>query len=185
MHPLCFLFFTVMSKVAFQLIILGVALVLLQAVVFNHICLFNVAVPFVFICVLLRLPVTLNLNWVFTVGFMLGLAVDLFSDTYGMNALACTLLAALRRPVLRLYVPREQELSRPEPSMYSLGVPAYVKYLTTATLAYCIMIFVIEAFTFFNPWLLVLRIVCSTVLSVVVMLGIDALLTPKKVFSHT
>lgn len=168
-----------MTKLALQLVVLGIALVLLQAIVFNHICLFNLAVPIVFIYVILRLPLTLSLNWALTVGFAMGLAVDVFADTYGMNALCCTLLAALRRPVLRLYVPREQELPRPEPSMYSLGVVAYFKYIVTGTLLYCTLIFFIEAFTFFNPWLLAGRIVCSTVLSVLIMAGIDALLTPR------
>lgn len=168
-----------MTKLALQLTALGVALVLLQAIVFNHICLFNIAVPIVFIYVLLRLPLTLAQNWVLTVGFGMGLAVDVFSDTYGMNALCCTMLAALRRPILRLYVPREQELPRPEPSTYTLGIPAYFKYVGTCTLFYCTLIFLIEAFTFFHPWLLLGRIVASTVLSVAIMAGIDMLLTPR------
>ena len=96
-----------------------------------------------------------------------------------MNALACTIEAMLRRPILRLYVPREEDLTRPEPSMYSLGTSAYLKYLLTMTLLYCTLIFLIEAFTFFNPIQLGLRIVTSTMLSMVLMLGIDSLMTPR------
>lgn len=168
-----------MSKTALQFILLGLILVLAQIMVFNHICLFNVAVPMVFVYVIIRLPITLSTNWMITIGFFLGLIVDIFSDTYGMNALACTILAMLRRPILRLYVPREEDLTRPEPSMLSLGVGVYVKYLLTMTLIYCSLIFVIEAFTFFNPLQLVLRIVFSTMLTLVLMLGIDSLMTPR------
>ena len=123
-----------MSKTALKFILLGVILVLAQVVVFNHICLFNVAVPLVFIYLILRLPITLSLNWLLTSIFFLGLTVDIFSDTYGMNTLACTVLAMCRRPILRLYVPREEDLTRPEPSMYSLGTATYLKYLLTMTL---------------------------------------------------
>ena len=168
-----------MSKVALQFIILGLVLVLAQVLVFNHICLFNVGVPMVFIYLIVRLPVTLALTWVLTIGFFLGLIVDVFSDTYGMNAVACTVLAMIRRPVLRLYVPREEDLTRPEPSMLSLGAGVYMKYLLTLTLIYCALIFTIEAFTFFNPLQLLLRIIFSTLLSMIIMLGIDSIMTPR------
>lgn len=168
-----------MSKTTLQFLLLGFILVLAQVVVFNHLCLFNVAVPMVFFYLIIRLPITLSINWVLTIGFFLGLIVDIFSDTYGMNALACTIEAMLRRPILRLYVPREEDLTRPEPSMYSLGTSAYLKYLLTMTLLYCTLIFLIEAFTFFNPIQLGLRIVTSTMLSMVLMLGIDSLMTPR------
>jgi rod shape-determining protein MreD len=168
-----------MSKTTLQFLLLGLILVLAQVIVFNHICLFNVAVPMVFIYLIFRLPITLSLNWTLTVSFFLGLIVDIFSDTYGMNAVACTVVAMLKRPVLRLYVPREEDLTRPEPSMLSLGVAVYMKYLLTMTVIYCTLIFIIEAFTFFNPLQLVLRIVFSTILSMIIMLGIDSLMTPR------
>lgn len=168
-----------MSKLTLQFILLVVILVFAQVIVFNHICLFNVGVPMVFIYLIIRLPITLAVNWVLTIGFFLGLIVDVFSDTYGMNAVACTVLAMLKRPVLRLYVPREEDLVRPEPSMMSLGAGVYMKYLLTLTLIYCALIFTIEAFTFFNPLQLVLRIIFSTFLSMIIMLGIDSIMTPR------
>ncbi|WP_289761899.1 rod shape-determining protein MreD [Duncaniella muris] len=162
-----------------QFILLGFILVLAQVIVFNHICLFNVAVPLVFIYLLVRLPITLSVNWMLTIGFFLGLIVDIFSDTYGMNTLACTIEAMMHKPILRLYVPREEDLTRPEPSMYSLGTATYLKYLLTLTLLYCSLIFLIEAFTFFNPVRLLLRIVFSTILSMALMIGIDSFMTPQ------
>lgn len=167
------------SKTVLQFILLGFILVLAQVIVFNHICLFNVAVPLVFIYLLVRLPITLSVNWMLTIGFFLGLTVDIFSDTYGMNTLACTIEAMMRKPILRLYVPREEDLTRPEPSMYSLGTATYLKYLLTLTLLYCSLIFLIEAFTFFNPVRLLMRIVFSTILSMALMIGIDSFMTPQ------
>ena len=168
-----------MSKTILQFILLGLVLVLTQVIVFNHICIFNVAVPMVFIYLIVRLPITLSINWVLTISFGLGLIVDIFSDTYGMNTVSCTVLGMVRRPVLRLYVPREEDLTRPEPSILSLGIAVYIKYLLSMTLIYCTIVFVIEAFTFFNPLQLVLRIVFSTLLSMLIMLGIDSLMTPR------
>ena len=104
-----------MVKTALQFVILYVLMVLTQVIVFNHICLFGYAVPLVFIYVIIKLPVTLNVNWVLTLSFLLGLTIDIFSDTQGMNSLACTILGILRKPVLHLYFPREDEMSTPQP----------------------------------------------------------------------
>lgn len=168
-----------MIRTFLKFLLLALILVLIQVTVFNNICLFGVAVPMVFIYVILRLPLTLSTGWVLTVSFLLGLTVDVFSDTQGMNSLACTILAVLRRPVLGLYFPREDELANPEPSMVSLGVPVYVKYALSMTLIYCTLIFLIEAFTFFNLLRLVLRIVCSTILSTLLILAVDGLSTRR------
>ena len=61
----------------------------------------------------------------------------------------------------------------------SLGTATYLKYLLTMTLLYCSLIFLIEAFTFFNPVRLLLRIVFSTILSMALMVGIDSFMTPQ------
>lgn len=164
-----------MTKTTFQSAIIGIVLVLAQAVVFNNVCLFNVAVPMVFIYIILKLPLTLSVNLVLTLSFLLGLLIDMFADTYGMNALACTLLAMCRRGVIHIYVPRGDEPADPVPSARSIGRAPYIKYMATMTLIYATLIFVIESFTFFNFWLTIVRILASSTLSLLLMLAIDSL----------
>lgn len=157
-----------------------ITLTLLQVTVFNHICLFNLAVPFVFIYFMVRLPITLSTNWVLTLAFLLGLIIDIFSDTHGMHALACTITAMSRRRMLQLYFPREDDLTDPQPSVKSLGLGIYVKYLFTLVLFYCILIYLIESFTLFNPLLLIGRIVFSTLLTFALILGIDSIIRKRR-----
>ncbi|MBO5779755.1 MAG: rod shape-determining protein MreD [Muribaculaceae bacterium] len=164
-----------MSKTTFHIIFMFIILALLQVVVFNRICLFGVAVPFVFIYLFVKLPVNLNLKWVFTIGFLMGLIIDVFSNTQGMNALACTILCALRLPTLRLYFPREEEMVYPVPSSRTLGSGVFMKYVLTMTLCYCALFFVIESFTFFNPLRLVVKTIASTALTFLVIIAIDSL----------
>lgn len=82
-----------MAKSILQFTLLFMVLVLAQVLVFNRLYLFNIAIPLAFIYFIMRLPVTMSLMWVLTLSFFTGLSVDIFSDTLGMNALACTLLA--------------------------------------------------------------------------------------------
>ena len=58
-----------MAKTTVQFIILFVILVLVQ-VIFSKIMLFNVATPIIFIYLLLRLPIGLSLNAVFTLSLI-------------------------------------------------------------------------------------------------------------------
>ncbi|MDE6283442.1 MAG: rod shape-determining protein MreD [Muribaculaceae bacterium] len=164
-----------MTKEILKYLLLFIVLVVAQVVVFNHLCLFNVAVPLVFIYFIIKLPVTLSVNWAMTFSFILGLMVDIFSNTQGMNALACTVLAVMRLPLLRLYFPREEDMTNPEPSLHTLGPAAYMKYLLTTVAFYCAIFFLIESFTFYNWGLMVLRIVSSTLLTFIIILSFDSL----------
>ena len=152
-----------MSKTIVNALLLLLVLVPAQAVIFNNLAVFGVALPLVFIYVLITLPVTTGANLVLTIGFLSGLAVDVFSDTPGLNALACTVLAFMRRPVLHLYLPLDDELGPAPLGLRSLGPENYIKYMLTMVLLYCFLVFTVEAFELFNLRLWILRIVCSTI----------------------
>lgn len=162
-----------MAKELIKYTLMFLALVLCQVVVFNHICLFGVAIPLVFIYFILKLPVSLGVNWVMTVSFLLGLTIDIFANTQGMNALACTILAVTRIPVLHLYFPRQDDLSNPEPSVRSLGLAVFMKYAGTLVAIYSFLYFVIEAFAFFNFLTMLLRIACSAILTFAIILAFE------------
>lgn len=168
-----------MIKTILQFIVLFVALTLLQ-VVCNHICIFGVAIPVVYIYFLIRLPINLSVNWAMTLAFILGLTIDVFSNTQGMNALACVVATALRRPVFSLYFAREDDLPNPIPSIHTLGIGIYIKYMLSMVLIYCFFIFAIQAFTLHNVQLTIMRIVASTTLSTLLIFGIDSLDTKRE-----
>ena len=168
-----------MGKTAINFIILFFVLILAQVVICNNICLFNIAIPIIFIYLLVRLPLTLNINIVLTISFLTGLLVDIFSDTQGMHALACTITSFVRRNILRLYVPREEDISDGEVTIKSIGFASYFKYLLSIVLLYCIIVFTIEAFSFFNFFRLLGQIVSSTIFSFIIILSIDRIATKQ------
>lgn len=146
---------------------------------FNHICLFGYAVPFVFIYGLLRLPLNMSGERSFTIGFLTGLILDIFADTLGLNALCCTILMALRRPVARLYLPRDEELLEICPGIRTYGVGTFAKYVLTMSLVFCILTFLIESLDSFTLSILCIKILASTVLTFALILGIDSLTIGK------
>ena len=168
-----------MTKNTIISVILFIIMVLLQ-IICNRICLFNIAVPFVFIYFILRLPMTLSVNWVMTLSFLIGLVIDIFSNTAGMNAMACTILAAARKPIFSLYFPREDEMSNPVPSIRTLGFVSYLKYMTTLTAVFCVLIYGIQLFTFSNFLLTIYRILGSTLLTSILLIGFDCIVTTNR-----
>lgn len=168
-----------MTRTIISFIFWSLLLILAQAIVFNHICIAGLAVPFIYIYMIMRLPVTLSQKWVLTIAFFSGLAVDIFADTQGMNALACTIMAGVRPKVIRLYFPREEDMSYPQPSIQAFGTGIYMKYALSMVLVFCTVIFVTDSLTFFDPVRLLLSIMCSTILTTVLIIGIDRITLRK------
>lgn len=164
-----------MSKTLLNILLMILVLVPAQAIIFNNLVLFNVAVPLVFIMVIVTLPVTMSANLAMTIGFITGLSVDMFSDTQGMNALACTVLAFIRRPVFHLYMSIDDDLAGLRPSVRTMGSAPFMKYLLTMSLIYCAMLFSIEAFQFHNVRLLLVRTLSSTVFTFVIIYALESL----------
>lgn len=168
-----------MDKTIFTNLVLLVCLVIVQVLVCNSIMLFNVAMAFVFIYVIIRLPMDLSVNWLLTWAFFSGLSVDIFSDTPGVNSLACTILAMLKRPMLYAYVPRDDRTKNIVPSLMSLGFSVYGKYLLSMSCIYCLLAFTIEYFNFADVKEIVIMTVASSSFTFMLLLGIDSLLARK------
>ena len=168
-----------MTKTVVHFIVLFLALLLLQLVC-NKIVLWGIAMPVVFIYLILRLPINLHDGWVLTIAFFTGLLLDIFSNTPGMNALACTIMAMMRRPVFNLFVSRENDMNIPIPSVDSMGVGDYFKYMATLVTLYCVLIFLIQAFSLHNIGLTLARIAGSSVLSIIIIFGLDSLVSTRR-----
>ena len=168
-----------MTRNVLQFAGLFLIMVLAQAIC-SKICLFNIAVPIIFIYFMVRLPISIGVNWMMTIGFFLGLTIDFFNNTQGMNALSCVLLAILRRPVFRLYMPREDDITDTIPSIDSLGLGVFFRYMSTLTVIYCTLLFSIQAFSLMNISLTIQRIIASSILSTILILGFDSLATTHR-----
>ena len=168
-----------MTKTVIQFILLFIVLTVLQLVC-NKIVLWGVAMPVVVIYLILRLPVNLHGGWVLTIAFFSGLIIDIFDNTPGMNALACTLMAAVRRPVFNMFVSRENDMNIPIPSVDSMGIGDYFKYMATLVTLYCSLIFLIQAFSLHDIVLTLARIAASSALSIMIIFALDSLVSTRR-----
>ena len=169
-----------MSKTYLSLLLTFLVLIPAQALFFNHLVLFNVAVPLVFVYMVITLPVTMSVNVAMSVGFLTGLCVDILSDTPGVNTIACTLLAFVRRPVFHLYMASDNDLAEQRPSPRTMGAAAYMKYALTMCVLYCLLVFAIESMRVFSLRLLLLRTAASSLFTFVIVYAIATLGTRRE-----
>ncbi|MCM1066542.1 MAG: hypothetical protein NC418_03090 [Muribaculaceae bacterium] len=169
-----------MTKFAIRYAICFLLLIPAQAIIFNHLILFNVAVPLVFVYLIVMLPLTLGTNMSVTLGFLAGLLLDVFCDTPGVNTLCSTVLAFARKPVFHLYVSTDDDLAGRSPSSHTMGHSAYMKFMVTMVLIYCLLMFTIESFQFYSFRLTLIRIAASTAYTFVLLYALDCLLARKR-----
>jgi rod shape-determining protein MreD len=164
----------------FYEILLLAALVLLQVLLLNRISLFGYATPILYSYFLLKLPVGRNVFYVIISAFIMGLAIDAFLNTPGMNAAAITITAAFQRNIRNLFFDRsEYEYEEFVPGIYTAS-GAFVRFAVFMVSLHITLLFFIESFTLFNLVNTLLRIASSAVFSIVLIIAIDSLMYKEK-----
>ncbi|MDR0891993.1 MAG: rod shape-determining protein MreD [Mediterranea sp.] len=149
-------------------------LLLLQVLILNNVHIFGYATPFLYIYFVLKLSSDTSCNSLMIWAFCLGLAVDIFSDTPGINAAATTLLAFLRPSFLRLFTPRDN-LDSFVPSIGSIGVSSFLKYTVVCVSVHHLVLLSLELFSLATFGLLLWRIVACTLLTIVCVLAVEGI----------
>ncbi|WP_297328350.1 rod shape-determining protein MreD [uncultured Bacteroides sp.] len=151
-----------------------IGLVLLQVLILNNVHIAGYATLFLYIYLILKLESNTPRNVLMLWAFFLGLTVDIFSDTPGMNASATVLLAFLRPTFLRLFVARDT-LDSLIPSIRTMGVLPFLKYLIVSVFVHHTMLLALEFFSFAHIGTLLLRIVASTLLTVICIMAVEGI----------
>ena len=153
-------------------------MVVLQVLVLNHVNIGGYAPPFVYIYVLLKFGYECSRNERMLWGFAIGLLVDLFSDTPGMNASAMVLLGFLQPLILRLFAPRDVT-DNLTPSMRTMGVAAFAKYLVACILIHHSWLLSLEFFSWAHASAMLWRILASGSLSLALILALEGIQKKK------
>lgn len=149
-------------------------LVMVQVFVLNHIHLFAVATPLLYIYFILLFPRNYPQWAIMLWAFIMGLTIDVFTNTPGITAGSLTLLAALQPFVLHLFIPRDSSENF-QAGLDTLSIPQYTWYVFILTIIYSFIFFSLEMFSFFNvvEWLQCIG--GSTLLTLVLILVVENL----------
>ena len=150
-----------------------VSLLVVQVLILNHVHFLGVGTPLLYV----YFAITFRRNfpkWLVLVScFLLGLMVDIFSNTPGLAASVMTLVGLAQCYLLELIVPRDsaEEL---DASMKTLGFSKFITLSALLTVLYCLLFFALEAFNFFNVLLWLARSFVSAALTLVLILAVES-----------
>ncbi|MDR1455821.1 MAG: rod shape-determining protein MreD [Tannerella sp.] len=147
--------------------------ILLQIWVLDNLHLFGTVEPFLYIYVILKLPIHISRSQVILLSFLSGLIIDVFSNTPGMHAAACTLIGFLRRPLIGVYVTGELAEDA-TPAYHTFGIAAFMRYAATLTVIHHVTLFLIESVSLFDPAYLFLRMFASFILTALCIFVLEA-----------
>jgi len=140
-----------------------IVLLLLQVLIVKNINMGRYFIFFPYILFILLLPFNTNRALVLVVAFIYGLCIDLFYDTQGMHASACLFLGLMRGFVLKLLSPREGYDESHKPTLAFMGAAWFISYALLLIFAHHLLLFYLEAFSFYEFFRTLLRVICSTI----------------------
>lgn len=160
-------------SVLFQLAIL----IFVQVIFLNNIRVFNYFIPFIYLYPIFKLTVRTP-SWItILLGAVTGLILDMFMNTPGLNMAAATFVCYLRMPIIRLMFTDEMEKEEEDfsPSFYSVKGYKYLLYTLVLCFLHIATLLLIEAFSLSLYEQTIPYILCSTLISVPLMMILDAL----------
>ncbi|MCF0190454.1 MAG: rod shape-determining protein MreD [Marinilabiliaceae bacterium] len=156
------------SQNIIRLLLLFIILVLLQVVIFNNLDFLGFINPYPYILLVMSMPFGVSTSFLMIIGFGIGLTIDMFSNTPGMHAGSCVLLAYLRPWILKLIALHDDYKTGNLPSSASYGGMWYLKYTILCVSIHHVVLFCFEQIDTILWWPTLLRIILSIAASIVI-----------------
>lgn len=111
------------------------------------------------------IPVGWATNRLLFIAFILGVLIDTFHNTLGINTSALLTLAFFRPLVIRTISPREGFESFIEPTVVTLGIVKFSIYASILFLIYHLVYFSLEGLNFDNILIIILKAFISAIIA--------------------
>jgi hypothetical protein len=108
----------------------------------------------------------MNKALVMFLAFLIGISIDVFSDTVGMHASACVFLAFVRPYVLNFLAPRDGYEVNQTPTISHLGFVWFLSYISIAAFLHHLFLFFVEIFRFSEFFDTLWRVILSSLFTI-------------------
>jgi len=151
-----------------------IVFVLFQTLVIDHIHLFGIVTPFVYIYVILKFRIVTSRSSVIILSFLLGLIIDIFSNTFGIHAAACSVIGFIRNPLLAQFVDMKELPDGSVPSLRLFGFGKFLRYTMIMVTLHHVILFSIDYFGFYQPALMITRLLTSIIVTLLLIFIIES-----------
>lgn len=155
-----------------------VLFILSQVLIFNNINLFDYINPFIYIAFVFYYPLKKEKATFLFLSFLLGLCIDFFSDTGGINAAATLFIAYVRLPILSAIL-RKSDFDYLLFNIRSISFVKAFLYISSLTFIHHIILFSLDYFSL-NEFGSVISKATMTTIFTVFLIFIGIILFTKK-----
>lgn len=150
-----------------------------QILVLNNLSITPLVAPMIYIVLIVMMPIESSQWKMLGAGLLLGVFMDLTMGTAGLNTIVTLPIAFFRRPLLYAATGMSA-VSKEEgvPSVKRLGM-RFHRYAITLIILHSVLFYVVESLSFNNLGVLMLRIACSTLCSLLLDYIIITLFTKR------
>ncbi|MBN3584094.1 rod shape-determining protein MreD [Algoriphagus aestuarii] len=125
-------------------IVLILILGLFQILFLKNLALFGIAFCFIYLVGILSIPLQIRSVPLLLISFGVGLVIDIFYDTLGLNAAAVTFLAFLRPFWLKILRPNGGYDESTLPTLQEMGIGWFISYALPLIFAFCLVFFIAD-----------------------------------------
>jgi rod shape-determining protein MreD len=150
-------------------IVAFIVIVLIQVAIMNNLQFSGFVNPYFYILFILLLPVNIPNYLLLLSGFLLGITIDIFSNTPGIHASATVFVAFLRPFLFNSYNFDDKEKVM-IPTLKNIGIKSFIKYAALMIIIHHFFLFFIEVFSFSGFLYTLLRCILSSIFTFVVVL---------------
>ncbi len=137
--------------------------------------------PYLYFLFILWLPFGINRLSITLLGFILGFILDLFSNTPGLHAAACGLMAYIRPSILNLLLAQEaSEEVHKEPSVGTMGWGPYLFYVFALTFIHHFYLVLLEWLEFGSFTYFLGKVIATTTMSVLLIFLVELIMNRRK-----
>lgn len=156
-----------MGRLIIKYGLMFIGLVLTQVLILNHIQFSGFVNPYIYVLFILLLPLNTPRYAILILAFLLGVTIDIFSNSLGIHAFATVFIGYLRPFVIRLISNREEDMSN-YPGLMQNKLRWFLSYTTILVFIHHVVLFYIEVYTFSNFSGTLFRVLLSSVFSIFV-----------------
>ena len=150
----------------------AIFIIVLLVLVFDQLHIQAWGYPMVYVLLLLILPTQLP-RWIeMLIGAVVGLIIDVCNNSLGVHMAACVAIS-FWRPILLKKSSQDIERIKGEISSLNIGMVEYMKCALIMVMTHHFMVFMLEAWSFHNWWMIILQTLLSSILTLLVILGYE------------
>jgi len=169
----------VITRIIINNILRFVFLVLFQALILNNINLGGYINPLYYVYFILLLPYSTPRWMILLSSFFLGLGIDIFTNTPGLNAAACVATGFARPFVINIISTSAESLIGINPSVKNQGIKWFFYYAVILVLIHHSILFYLEIFRFDEFFRTLFRTILSSAFTLILILISEYLLFQK------